>query len=128
MSTKVFVDGHAGTTGLRIHDWLSTRRDIEVVALPEAMRKNKAARQEMVLSSNIAILCLPDEAAIEVAGWVKDADTRLIDASTAHRVAEGWVYGLPELQPTQRELIRSAKLVLIPIVPLFRHSIIPRGV
>ena len=93
MSKKIYIDGHAGTTGLRIHDWLSVRRDIEVGTLPVELRKNIEARREMVLSSDIAILCLPDDAAIEVAGWAKDADTRLIDASTAHRVSEGWVYG-----------------------------------
>lgn len=111
MSEKIYIDGHAGTTGLRIHDWLSIRRDIDVVTLPVELRKNTKARKEMVLSSDIAILCLPDDAAIEVAGWLKDADTRLIDASTAHRVADGWVYGLPELQPAQRELIKNAKFV-----------------
>jgi N-acetyl-gamma-glutamyl-phosphate reductase len=111
MSKKIYIDGHAGTTGLRIHDWLSGRHDIEVVTLPVELRKNIDARREMVLSSDLAILCLPDDAAIEVAVWAKDADTRLIDASTAHRVSEGWVYGLPELQPTQRDLIRNAKFV-----------------
>lgn len=111
MKSKIYIDGHTGTTGLRIHEWLSTRRDIEVISLPEKSRKNIEARREMVLSSSIAILCLPDDAAIEVADWVKDADTRLIDASTAHRIAEGWVYGLPELHHTQRDLIRNAKYV-----------------
>ena len=112
MREKIYIDGHAGTTGLRIHDWLSTRRDIEVVTLPVELRgKNTDARREVILSSDIAILCLPDDAAREVAGWVTDADTRLIDASTAHRVAEGWVYGLPELQPVQRDLIKSARFV-----------------
>lgn len=114
MSIKVFIDGHVGTTGLRIHDWLSDRSDLEIVALDEEHRKDSEARQEMVLSTDISILCLPDEAAREVAGWAKDTATRLIDASTAHRVAEGWVYGLPELQPTQRDLIRNAKFVSNP--------------
>ena len=111
MSKKIYVDGSVGTTGLRIQEWLSFRRDIDVVSLPEDLRKNTEARREMVLSSDIAILCLPDDAAIEVADWAKDADTRLIDASTAHRVAEGWVYGLPELQSNQRDLIKNAKFV-----------------
>ena len=111
MGKKIYIDGHVGTTGLQIHDWLSIRHDIDVVTLSEDLRKNTEARREMVLSSDIAILCLPDNAAIEVAGWAQDADTRLIDASTAHRVAEDWVYGLPELQPTQRDLIRNAKFV-----------------
>ena len=111
MSKKVFIDGHVGTTGLRIHNWLSERHDLKVLALPENLRKDTEARREMVLSSDLAVLCLPNEAAIEVAGWVKDADTRLIDASTAHRVAEDWVYGLPELQPSQRDLIRNARFV-----------------
>lgn len=111
VSKKIYIDGHIGTTGLRIRDWLLHRRDMEVVTLPAELRKNTEARRERVLSSDIAILCLPNEAAIEVAEWAKESNTRLIDASTAHRVAEGWVYGLPELKPGQRDLIRNAKLV-----------------
>jgi N-acetyl-gamma-glutamyl-phosphate reductase len=111
MGKKIYIDGSVGTTGLRIQEWLSIRRDIDIVSLPEELRKNTEARREMVLSADIAILCLPDDAAIEVADWTKDADTRLIDASTAHRVAEGWVYGLPELQSNQRDLIKNAKYV-----------------
>ncbi len=111
MRKKIYVDGSVGTTGLRIQEWLSYRRDIDVVSLPEELRKNTEARKEMVLSSDIAILCLPDDAAIEVADWAKDANTRLIDASTAHRVADDWVYGLPELQSSQRDLIKNAKFV-----------------
>lgn len=114
MSAKVYIDGHAGTTGLRIREWLSGRSDIEVLTLPEDRRKDSEARRKTVLSSEVAILCLPDEAAREVADWVRGGATRLIDASTAHRVSDGWVYGLPELQTTQRDLICNAKLVSNP--------------
>ena len=114
MSSKIYIDGHVGTTGLRIREWLVGRNDLEVITLTEEQRRDTEARREAVLSADIAILCLPDDAAREVASWVKDGKTRLIDASTAHRVAKGWVYGLPELQPTQRELIRNAKYVSNP--------------
>ncbi|MGH7766595.1 MAG: N-acetyl-gamma-glutamyl-phosphate reductase [Candidatus Binatia bacterium] len=114
MSAKVYLDGHAGTTGLRVREWLSGRSDVEVLTLPEDRRKNSEARRETILSADVAILCLPDAAAREVAGWVQNGTTRLIDASTAHRVSDGWVFGLPELQSTQRDRIRNARLVSNP--------------
>ena len=114
MLPKVFIDGHTGTTGLRIHQWMAGREDIELLTLPEELRRNPEERRGQVLEADVAVLCLPDDAAEEVAGWVAGTDTRLIDASTAHRVAEGWTYGLPELQPDQRDAIQDAKLVSNP--------------
>ena len=114
MLPKVYIDGHVGTTGLRIREWLTDRRDVEIISLAEDRRKSEAARRECLLAADIAVLCLPTEASQEAAGWVKDGHTRLIDASTAHRVTEGWVYGLPELQPGQRDAIRTAKRVANP--------------
>lgn len=114
MTARVYIDGHVGTTGLRIREWLGGRTDLDLLALPEAQRKDAAARRDLLRSADVAILCLPDDAAREVAAWVADAPTRLIDASSAHRVATGWVYGLPELAADQRAAIRGAKLVSNP--------------
>lgn len=114
MPPKIYIDGHVGTTGLRIREWMAARRDVEIMTLSEQLRKSAEARREHMLAADIAVLCLPNEAAQEAAGWVADADTRLIDASTAHRVMDGWVYGLPELVSGQRNAIRQAKYVANP--------------
>jgi N-acetyl-gamma-glutamyl-phosphate reductase len=114
MLPKVYIDGHVGTTGLRIREWMADRTDVEILTLSEDLRKSDAARHEQLLAADIAVLCLPNEASQEAASWVENSDTRLIDASTAHRVVDGWVYGLPELQPGQREAIRQAKRVANP--------------
>ena len=114
MRPKVYIDGHVGTTGLRIREWLANRCDLEIISPAEDRRKSEAARRECLLAADIAVLCLPNEASQQAADWVKDSPTRLIDASTAHRVADGWVYGLPELQPEQRDAIRTAKRVANP--------------
>lgn len=114
MLPKVYIDGHVGTTGLRIHDWMADRTDVELITLPDDLRKDSQARRATILESDVAVLCLPDDAAREVASWTEDSDTRLIDASTAHRVADDWVYGLPELQAGQRESISQAKNVSNP--------------
>ncbi len=111
---KVYIDGEAGTTGLRIRAWLEPRHDIELLSIPSARRKDPQARRELVLQSDVTVLCVPEEAAREVAGWVQGARTRLIDASTAHRVAAEWAYGLPELTPGQRRLIQNAQLLSNP--------------
>ncbi|WGH78861.1 N-acetyl-gamma-glutamyl-phosphate reductase [Jannaschia ovalis] len=108
MTTAVFIDGEAGTTGLQIRDRLAGRDDIRLVQLDEATRKDDAARRDAFAQADVAILCLPDDAAraaVAMAG-----DTRIIDASTAHRVAADWVYGMPEL-PGQRDRIRDARHV-----------------
>ncbi len=114
MRPKVYIDGHAGTTGLRIRDWLEPRSDIELIVLPDERRKDVEARRQMLRTADLAILCLPDDSAREATAWAADHPTRLIDASTAHRVAEDWVFGLPELVPGQREKIRAAKRVSNP--------------
>jgi N-acetyl-gamma-glutamyl-phosphate reductase len=114
MRSKLYIDGQAGTTALRILDWLAERDDIEVVVLPEALRKEPSARRQALQSADIGLLCLPDDAAKEAASWVADSTVRILDASTAHRVTDGWVYGLPELMVGQRERIARAKRVANP--------------
>ncbi len=114
MANKVYIDGHAGTTGLRIREWLSRRDDIELLSLPEALRKDPAARREQIRSCDVAVLCLPDDAAREASGWAEQSESKILDASTAHRVAPGWVYGLPELDRDQRRAIARAERVSNP--------------
>lgn len=114
MKPRVFIDGHVGTTGLRIREWLAGRDDIELVTLPEAQRKDADARRDAVCAADLAVLCLPDDAAREVAEFAAGSAVRLLDASTAHRVADGWVYGLPELAGSQRAAIASARCVSNP--------------
>lgn len=114
MPKRVYIDGHAGTTGLRIREWLADRTDIDLLTPPDAERKSPEARQRLIAEADLAVLCLPDEAAREAAAWADHHDTRVLDASTAHRVGEGWVYGLPELEPGQRERIRVAPRVSNP--------------
>jgi N-acetyl-gamma-glutamyl-phosphate reductase len=114
MRPKLYIDGQAGTTALRIRDWLAGRDDLEIVVLPEELRKDPAARQRALRGANIALLCLPDDAAKEAAAWLVDSPVRILDASTAHRVADGWVYGLPELLLGQRERIAEARRVANP--------------
>lgn len=111
--TKVFIDGSAGTTGLRIRERLSDRKDLELIILPEETRKDPAARADALNSAAVSFLCLPDAAAIEAASFVTSPDAVIIDTSTAHRVAEGWVYGMPELAG-QREKLQAAKRIANP--------------
>jgi N-acetyl-gamma-glutamyl-phosphate reductase len=114
MRPRVFIDGHVGTTGLRIREWLADRPDLELVTLGDAERKDASARREAIRGADVAVLCLSDDLAREVAGWDLGERARLLDASTAHRVADGWVYGLPELAPGQRAAIASAQRVSNP--------------
>ncbi len=114
MPPKIYIDGQAGTTALRIREWLAGRNDLEVVTLPEELRKEPAARKKALQDASIVLLCLPDDAAKEAAAWLADSPVRILDASTAHRVADDWVYGLPELVAGQRELITKAKRVANP--------------
>jgi len=114
MTPKIYIDGQAGTTALRIRDWLVGRADLEVVTLPEELRKDPTARQKALKDASIVLLCLPDDAAQEAAAWLADSPVRILDASTAHRVADEWVYGLPELMAGQRERIRKAPRVANP--------------
>ena len=111
---KVFIDGEAGTTGLEILGRLQPRDDIELVQLTEATRKDEGARREAFAAADVGILCLPDDAAREAAVWAAEANCRVIDASTAHRVADGWTYGFPELDKGQRDKIAKADKVTNP--------------
>ena len=97
MSVFVFIDGAAGTTGLEIRERLAGRSDVTVAALEEARRKDPAARREALNDADVVILCLPDDAAREAVALIDNHRTRVIDASSAHRVADGWTYGFPEL-------------------------------
>ena len=131
---KVFIDGSAGTTGLRIADRLSHRRDIELITLPDNLRKDPSARHDALNEADIAFLCLPDEAAKEAAAMVENDRTAVIDTSTAHRVSPGWVYGFPEIGGF-REKIVSAKRIANPgchasgfialVAPLREAGILP---
>lgn len=113
MGYKVFIDGGHGTTGLKIHERLDQRDDIEILRIDEAHRKDLDARIEMTKQADISILCLPDAASQELA-QAAPPDVRLIDTSTAHRTNPDWVYGMPELAPGQREKIRNAARVANP--------------
>ncbi|KPF52156.1 N-acetyl-gamma-glutamyl-phosphate reductase [beta proteobacterium AAP51] len=114
MSTKVFVDGQEGTTGLRIHEYLAARPDIEVLRIAADKRKDAAERARLLNAADVAFLCLPDAASREAAAMVDNPRTCLIDASTAHRTVPGWAYGLPELAPGQRDAIRQSKRIANP--------------
>ena len=113
-AAKVFIDGEAGTTGLQIRGRLEGRADIELLRLPEGARKDPGARAEMLNAADLAALCLPDDAAREAVAMVENPGTRLIDASTAHRVDPDWVYGLPEFDAEQPTRIAGAKRVTNP--------------
>jgi N-acetyl-gamma-glutamyl-phosphate reductase len=114
MASKIFIDGDAGTTGLEIRDRLAGRADIEIVAIPAEKRKDAKTKRDILASIDVAILCLPDDAAKETVALcdaLGDKAPRLLDASTAHRVAAGWVYGFPELCAGQAEAIAKAARV-----------------
>jgi len=110
--TKVFIDGAAGTTGLEIRDRLAGHRNIELLALNDDRRKDVSARREALNGADIVILCLPDDAAREAVSLIENESTRVIDASTAHRVATGWIYGFPEV--SGRDTVASAMRVSNP--------------
>ena len=110
---RVFIDGSAGTTGLRIRERLSGRKDLELLLLPEAVRKDPSARQEALNGADVSFLCLPDTAAREAVSLVSSPHAVIIDTSTAHRTAPGWTYGFPELRG-QREKIRSSRRIANP--------------
>lgn len=114
MSTKVFVDGQEGTTGLKIFEYLSARADVEVLRIDDAKRKDLDERRRLINASDVTFLCLPDVASRESASLVDNDRTVLIDASTAFRTHADWAYGLPELTRAQRERIRTSKCIAVP--------------
>ncbi len=111
---KVFIDGSAGTTGLRIYERLSMRDDVQILALSEENRKDVTARKQMLNSADVAFLCLPDDAAREAVTLVENPNTVIIDASTAHRTLFDWAYGFPELSKAHEEKILSSKRIANP--------------
>ena len=114
MTHAVFVDGQEGTTGLRIHEYLAARRDVEVLRIAPERRKDVAERARLLNAADVAFLCLPDAAAREAVALIDNPNTCVIDASTAHRTLAGWTYGLPELTPGQRDAIRRSKRIANP--------------
>ncbi|PHR14229.1 MAG: N-acetyl-gamma-glutamyl-phosphate reductase [Sphingopyxis sp.] len=135
MTQTIFIDGAVGTTGLEIADRLAGRSEFNMVSLPEAQRKDLAARREAINDSDFVILCLPDDAAREAVALIDNDRTRVIDASTAHRTAEGWAYGFAEFREGQRERIANARFVSNPgcyptgflalIAPLIANGLLP---
>ena len=111
---NVYIDGREGTTGLQIYDRLAAREDIRLLLIGEDKRKDPAERAKLMNAADVVFLCLPDAAAIEAVGLVENPETRIIDCSTAHRTAEGWDYGFPELSAERRERIRTSKRVANP--------------
>lgn len=111
---KIFIDGQEGTTGLQIYDRLSARDDIELLTIPETQRKDPDARRERMNNADLVFLCLPDAAAIEAVTLVENPETRIIDASTAHRTKDGWAYGFPELSAQHRAGIRESRRIANP--------------
>ena len=131
----VYIDGKEGTTGLQIYDRLAGRQDIELLLIDEDKRKDPTERKKLMDESDLVFLCLPDAAAVEAVELVGNPATRIIDASTAHRTMDGWVYGFPELSGQQREVIKSAKRVANPgchatgfisvVYPLLKLGLLP---
>ena len=133
---KVFIDGSAGTTGLRIREMLGKREDISLIALPEQLRKDVAARRDAINGADAVFLCLPDDAAREAVGLVENKNTVVIDASTAHRTSPGWEYGFPELSASHRAAIVNGKRIANPgcyasgflalVYPLVAAGVLPK--
>ena len=134
---KVFIDGSAGTTGLRIVERLSNRSDIELLTLSEETRKDISARKRALNSCDAAFLCLPDAAAVEAVSLVENPDVKLLDTSTAHRTAPGWAYGFPELGEKFLDKIKNGNRIAVPgchasgfvalVYPLIEAGIIPKN-
>ncbi len=134
---KVFIDGSAGTTGLRIADRLADRKDITVLRLPEALRKDISARRDAINRADVVFLCLPDAAAVEAVALAEDPGVRIIDTSTAHRTDPNWAYGFAELSEHHRNAIRTASRVANPgchasgfiagVYPLVQNGLLQPG-
>lgn len=112
--TKIFIDGSQGTTGLKIFDRLSNRPDVELITLPEELRKDTDARKKALNSADIAFLCLPDAAAIEAVSLIENENIIVIDTSTAHRTDKGWAYGFPELSKEFENKLKNSKRIAVP--------------
>ncbi len=135
MAMKIFIDGKEGTTGLRIFERLATRPDLELLTLPEALRKDPAARKEAIHAADLAVLCLPDAAAKESVALAEGSRARILDTSTAHRVTDGWAYGFAELSKQHRQAITEGSRVAVPgchasgfvslVAPLTMAGILP---
>lgn len=133
---KIFIDGKAGTTGLRIEERLSGRDDVEIISLPEQLRKDIDARKQIINEADIVFLCLPDDAARESVSLVENDEVCVIDASTAHRTEAGWAYGFPELSAEFEEKIYTGKRIAVPgchasgfialIYPLIKAGVLPK--
>ncbi len=133
---KVFIDGSVGTTGLRIHERLSARRDVELITLDEEHRKDLNSRKEALLSADAAFLCLPDAASKEIVAEIGDAPVKILDTSTAHRTNPAWAYGFPELSQYHLEKLLSSNRIAVPgchasgfcsiVKPLVDAGIIPK--
>ena len=136
MKPKVYIDGKEGTTGLQIYDRLAARSDIDLLLIDEDKRKDPAERKKLMDGADIVFLCLPDAAAVEAVALVENPDTRIIDASTAHRTAPGWDYGFPELSRLHRARIAESRRVSNPgchatgfissVYPLTTLGVVPR--
>ena len=132
---KVFIDGKAGTTGLRIEERLSGRNDIEIVTIPEELRKDPVKKKEILNSVDIAFLCLPDQAARDSVALIENENVVVIDTSTAHRTNEAWAYGFPELDKSFEEKIKNSKRIAVPgchasgfialVYPLIKNGFLP---
>ena len=134
---KVFIDGSAGTTGLRIVERLEKRKDIKLIRLTEENRKDTAARRKALNEADIAFLCLPDAASREAVALLENSNTVLLDTSTAHRTLDDWAYGFPELSAEQKEKIINSKRIAVPgchasgfialVAPLVKKGILPKS-
>ncbi|MBR1741161.1 MAG: N-acetyl-gamma-glutamyl-phosphate reductase [Lachnospiraceae bacterium] len=134
--TKVFIDGSAGTTGLRIDERFKEREDVTLLRIEEKDRKDPAVRKQMINESDITFLCLPDDAARESVSFVEKDHVRIIDTSTAHRTEEGWAYGFPELSKEHKEHIINGKRIAVPgcyasgfislVYPMIAGGILPK--
>ena len=136
MKTKVYIDGQSGTTGLQIYDRIGAREDLELLRIAEEKRHDPEERKKYLNAADIVFLCLPDDGAREAVSMIDNPEVRVIDASTAHRTAEGWTYGFPEYSPEQRKAIAKSRRVANPgchatgmisvTAPLVRMGILPK--
>ncbi|MEG1774533.1 MAG: N-acetyl-gamma-glutamyl-phosphate reductase, partial [Oscillospiraceae bacterium] len=135
MAFQIFIDGKEGTTGLQLFDRMQNRPDLTLLQIDDDKRKDPAERKKLMNASDVTFLCLPDEAAIEAAAMIDNPHTKVIDASTAHRLSPGWAYGFPELSPAFREAIAASPRIANPgcyatgmisiVYPLIRLGLMP---